>query len=84
MAEQSATKRGVTPPKGRPTRPRHATFDRKRVFGATAQWIAVTVLIIMIFAVIFILTDGGDFNPFNDGGRTGSLIGLFTVGLAAT
>jgi hypothetical protein len=68
-------KKGVTPPKGRPTRSRDGIYARKQVFGPTAQWIALTIFLILVFVVLFVLTDGGDFNPFN-GGQTGSVLAL--------
>lgn len=62
MATQHPPKRGVTPPKGRPTRSRQQTA-RRRAFGSTAQWIAVAILIVVAFIVLVMVTDGGDFNP---------------------
>ena len=58
--------KAFTPPKGRPTRARNDPYYRKQVFGPTAQWIALTIFLILVFVVLFILTDGGDFNPFNE------------------
>lgn len=66
MAKQTTPKRGITPPKGRPTRSRDALPGDRRVFGPVAQWLAAAVLLLLLFAVLIILTDGGDFNPFND------------------
>lgn len=60
-------KKNVTPPKGRPTRRRDGSYRNRRVFGPMAQWIAAAVLLLLVFAVLLFLTDGGDFNPFNDG-----------------
>jgi hypothetical protein len=71
----TSPKKGVTPPKGRPTRSRDAIYARRQVFGPTAQWIALTIFLILVFVVLFILTDGGDFNPFN-GGHTGLVLAL--------
>lgn len=72
MAKQATPKRGVTPPKGRPTRSRSGVYRNKRVFGPVAQWIGVVVLLLMLFVVLIIATGGGDFNPFNnDGSQTG-------------
>lgn len=65
MTKQTTPKHGITPPKGKPTRSRSGDYGRKRVFGPVAQWIAVTVLLILAFVVMVILTGGGDFNPFN-------------------
>jgi len=59
-------KKNVTPPKGRPTRARNGSGPRKRVFGPVAQWITVGVLITLIVVVLILVTDGGDFNPFDD------------------
>ncbi len=60
-------KKNVTPPKGRPTRRRDGSYRSRRVFGPVAQWIAAAVFLLLVFAVLLFLTDGGDFNPFNDG-----------------
>lgn len=65
-------KKSVTPPKGRPTRRRDGTYGPRRVFGPVAQWTAAAVLLLLLFAVLLFLTDGGDFNPFNDG-QTGAI-----------
>jgi hypothetical protein len=73
MGKQATPKKGITPPKGRPTRSRDGDYARKQVFGPTSQWIALTVFLVLVFVVLFIVTDGGDFNPF-DGGHTGSLL----------
>lgn len=76
MAAQRATegssggttgpKKGVTPPKGRPTRARDATGNRKRAFGPIAQWATVALIVALIVVVLVLITDGGDFNPFDD------------------
>lgn len=39
---------------------------KRRVFGATAQWIALIFLIALIFVTVLVLLDGGDFNVFNN------------------
>ncbi|HZB39563.1 MAG TPA: hypothetical protein VE487_01280 [Ilumatobacter sp.] len=65
MASSSASQRANTPPKGRPTRPRAATYRRKRVFGSTAQWLAVAIILLLGFVVLVMVTDGGDFNPLD-------------------
>jgi hypothetical protein len=65
MAGKIPSPRATTPPKGRPTRSRTATYGRKRVFGSTAQWIAVAILLVLAFVVLVMVTDGGDFNPLN-------------------
>ncbi|MFP5489488.1 MAG: hypothetical protein ACLGHQ_14430 [Acidimicrobiia bacterium] len=65
-SQGNASKKGVTPPKGRPTRARNASGSRKRVFGPVAQWTTVAVLIALIVVVLVLVTDGGDFNPFDD------------------
>lgn len=70
MTEPQTSKKGVTPPKGRPTRARNEVVAPKRVFGPTAQWIAAAFLLALIFVTIIVLFDGGDFNPFN-GGQSG-------------
>ncbi|NNE12928.1 MAG: hypothetical protein HKN41_11880 [Ilumatobacter sp.] len=73
MTEQQSPKKGFTPPKGRPTRARNEIEAERRVFGPTAQWVAVTFLIALAFVLLIVLFDGGDFNPF-DGGNSGSLL----------
>ena len=74
MTKQTTPKRGITPPKGKPTRSRSGTYGGKRVFGPVSQWIAVTVLLILAFLALIILTGGGDFNPFNgDNGQAGAV-----------
>jgi hypothetical protein len=78
--EQRAPK-GVTPPKGRPTRSRSGRGGRRRVFGPVAQWIAVTLFLILLFALLVIMTDGGDFNPFN---RSGTVLGLVAAVVVAS
>jgi len=60
-------KKGITPPKGRPTRARNEVEADRRVFGPTAQWIAAVFLVALIFITVIVLFDGGDFNPFNGG-----------------
>lgn len=62
----SVAKKGVTPPKGRPTRSRDGGGGRKRAFGPVAQWITVAALVALVVVVLVLVTDGGDFNPFND------------------
>lgn len=72
-------KKGATPPKGRPTRARNDTGDRARVFGPVAQWITAAVIVALIVIVLVLITDGGDFNPFNDQNlpsQFGSLVAL--------
>ncbi len=54
MSKRPVPKRGVTPPKGRPTRPRHARFARRRVFGARLQWAAAVALLLVAFAILFL------------------------------
>jgi len=72
MVDQATPKPGFTPPKGKPTRSRHEEYTEKRVFGPAAQWIAFSVLVILAFLVLVILTNGGDFNPLDhDGGQVG-------------
>ena len=59
--------KNYTAPKGRPTRPRSAVGDQRRVFGPVAQWFAFAVALLIAVIVLIIVTDGGDFNPFDDG-----------------
>ena len=69
MTDQRAQqKKGVTPPKGRPTRGRDEIMAQRRVFGATAQWITLTFVIVLVIVAVIVLLDGGDFNVFNNGG----------------
>ncbi len=65
MTQDTSPKR-TTPPKGRPTRSRNGRYRDRRAFGPTAQWIAATVVVLVVFIIAFLLLDGGDFNPFND------------------
>jgi len=67
MTQEQTPKKGITPPKGRPTRSRNEIETEQRVFGPTAQWIAAAFLIALIFLTIILLFDGGDFNVFNGG-----------------
>lgn len=79
MGNRNPPGRGITPPKGRPTRPRGVRYGNDRVFGPTFQWLAVIVLLVVAFVVMVILTGGGDFNPFNHD-QTGSLVRLAAAG----
>lgn len=65
-ANADRAKKSVTPPKGRPTRARNSSGARKRAFGPIAQWVTVALLVVLIIVVLVLITDGGDFNPFND------------------
>lgn len=67
MTDQGTSKKGITPPKGRPTRARNDVVAERRVFGATAQWIAAAFLVALIFVTVIVLLDGGDFGVFNGG-----------------
>lgn len=82
MTKQTTPKRGITPPKGKPTRSRSGSYGGKRVFGPVWQWIAVTVLLILAFLALIILTGGGDFNPFNDDGQAGAAAATVIATLA--
>jgi hypothetical protein len=55
MAANSPSQRAITPPKGRPTRPQTATYGRQRVFGSTAQWIAVGVILVLAFVLAYMV-----------------------------
>lgn len=81
MADRSAANipKNRTPPKGRPTRARNDTGARQRVFGPTVQWTMVAVTIVLAVVVLIIVTDGGDFNPFNDEPQTPTGIGAGPV-----
>lgn len=51
------------------------------MFGATAQWIAVAILLALGFVVLVLATDGGDFNPFSNSSGThpGTVVGSGTA-----
>ena len=70
MGQQQTPKKGITPPKGRPTRGRNEQIRARRVFGQTAQWIGAAFLIALVFLLVIVLLDGGDFSIFN-GDHTG-------------
>lgn len=72
--------KSFTPPKGTPTAGRTSRRASKRVFGPTAQWIFVGVLITLIVAVLIAITDGGDFNPFDDQEQVPSPFGVVLPG----
>ena len=55
MTAKSPSPRATTPPKGRPTRARNAYYGRQRVFGSTAQWIAVAILIVLAFVILWMV-----------------------------
>lgn len=65
-AGTGTSKKNVTPPKGRPTRARNSARYRKRAFGPVAQWVTAALLIALIVIVLVLVTDGGDFNPFDE------------------
>lgn len=71
MGDQQTSKKGFTPPKGRPTRGRDEVVSEKRAFGPTAQWVAAAFLVALIFVTVIVLLDGGDFNPFDSGTHGG-------------
>jgi hypothetical protein len=62
-------KRGYTPPKNRPTRARDGIEPDRRVFGPVAQWITFAIVVLVAVTILIIVTDGGDFNPFDDEGN---------------
>ena len=55
MVGNTSSQRAITPPKGRPTRPRTARYYRKRVFGSTAQWIAAAIILVLAFVVLMMV-----------------------------
>ncbi len=63
--------KGVTAPKGRPTRARGELAGDRRLFGPTAQWIALALVIAIVVVVIIMVTGGGEFGPLH-GGNTGA------------
>ena len=68
-----ATKKGYTAPTGRPTRVRDADLRRRRAFGPVAQWITFTIAAVVALIILILVTDGGDYNPFD--GSTGAPAG---------
>lgn len=73
-AADAPTKKGVTPPKGRPTRSRRGD-DSKRLFGPVAQWITVALVLTLVVVALIVAFDGGDFNPLNDDDQLPSQFG---------
>ncbi len=71
QTSKTGVKKGITPPKGRPTRGRNEFGTNRRAFGPTAQWVAAGFLLALIFVTVIVLLDGGDFNPFDTGTPTG-------------
>ena len=67
--DEATGKRGYTPPKNRPTRTRNGIETDKRVFGPVAQWITFAIVVVIAVTILIIVTDGGDFNPFDDEGN---------------
>ena len=65
-ADRGTSKKNVTPPKGRPTRARNSSRAPKRAFGPVAQWVTAALVIALIVVVLVLVTDGGDFNPFDE------------------
>ena len=65
----SGGKKGYTPPKNRPTRARDDLEPDRRVFGPVAQWITFAIVVVVAVTILIIVTDGGDFNPFDDEGN---------------
>jgi len=61
------TKKSYTAPKGRPTRARDDDGRRRGAFGPVAQWITLVIAAIVLVAIIIMITNGGDFNPLNNG-----------------
>jgi hypothetical protein len=64
----TTAKKGYTPPKGRPTRARDDDGRRRRAFGPVAQWITLIIAALVLVALIIIITNGGDYNPYNNDG----------------
>lgn len=64
--DRGSSKKNVTPPKGRPTRARNSSGTQKRAFGPVAQWVTAACVIVLIVVVLVLVTDGGDFNPFDE------------------
>lgn len=65
--------KAVTPPKGRPTRSRDGVAAERRVFGPTAQWITLAIVIAVVVVIIIAVTGGGEFGPLH-GGNTGTAL----------
>lgn len=74
-AGNGTPKKGVTPPKGRPTRPRNGRWGRKRAFGPVAQWITAAAALVLVLVVLIMVTGGGDFNPFDEDDQAPSQFG---------
>ena len=70
---KAAGGKAVTAPKGRPTRARGEVSANRRLFGPTAQWIALAIVIVAIVVIIIAVTDGGEFGPLH-GGNTGAAV----------
>lgn len=75
-------KKAYTPPKNRPTRARDGLEPDKRVFGPVAQWITFALVVLLAVTILIIVTDGGDFNPFDDEGNPVGAPASATVELA--
>jgi hypothetical protein len=65
MPAQHPPKHATTPPKGRPTRSRREAVA-PRVLTGPIQWMLLAFLVVVAFIVLFLVTGGGDFNPFNN------------------
>jgi hypothetical protein len=65
MATHHQSPKATTPPKGRPTPPRHLHQTNRRVFGSTARWVAAALLLALAFLVLWMATGGGDLNPLD-------------------
>ncbi len=40
------------------------------MFGTTARWVAVGILLVLAFVILVLVTDGGDLNPFGNAAPT--------------
>lgn len=66
------SKSSYTAPKGRPTRTRSDTGERRRAFGPVAQWITFAIALLVLIVIVIMMTGGGDFNPLNDDDSVGA------------
>ena len=55
MTAKTPSTRATTAPKGRPTRSQNGYYARKRVFGSTAQWIAVAILLVLVAVILWMI-----------------------------
>lgn len=74
--DDSGHGKAYTAPKGRPTRARNEVEDNRRAFGPVAQWITLALAFALGIWILIAITDGGDFNPFNEDDPFGAPAGI--------